>query len=177
MVIVFLAGHIEFSGLIRDLGSSCVQYGLELSPDFLMVGKTLMTVEGIARQIYPELDLLTEVEPYFLELLARRYSPEKISSDLFYLATRLGTVASTLPVHAQEILDDMRRGRLSMEVREPTLARAAERLSIHRLCPAGGRRRPGPALPLAPVHAPVVERPARAARAAAHGAEPAQRTG
>ncbi len=121
-------GDIEFSGLIRDLASSCLQYGLELSPDFLMVGKALMTVEGIARQIYPELDLLAEVEPYFLELLARRYSPEKISSDLFYLATRLGAVASTFPLQAQEILDDMRQGRLSLEVREPSLARAADRI-------------------------------------------------
>jgi len=119
---------IEFSGLIRDLASSCMRYGLELSPDFLMVGKALMTVEGIARQIYPDLDLLAEVEPYFFELLVRRYSPEKISSDLFYLATRLGAVASTLPVQAQEILDDMRQGRLSLEVREPSLARAADRI-------------------------------------------------
>ncbi|MBN1654809.1 MAG: AarF/ABC1/UbiB kinase family protein [Deltaproteobacteria bacterium] len=121
-------GDIEFSCLIRDLASSCVQYGLELPPDFLMVGKALMTVEGIARQIYPDLDLLAEVEPYFLELLARRYSPEKISNDLFYLATRLGTAAKTLPVQAQEILDEMRQGRLSLEIREPTLTRTADRL-------------------------------------------------
>lgn len=121
-------GDIDFSGLIRDLASSSIKYGLELSPDFLMVGKALMTVEGIAREICPELDLLEEVEPYFLQLLAKRYSPEKISSDLLYLATRLSTTASTLPVHIQEILEDLRQGRLSLEIREPTLSQAADHL-------------------------------------------------
>jgi predicted unusual protein kinase regulating ubiquinone biosynthesis (AarF/ABC1/UbiB family) len=33
-----------------------------------MLGKSLMTVEGVGKEMYPELDLLEEVRPYFTEL-------------------------------------------------------------------------------------------------------------
>ena len=37
--------------------NGAVKYGLEVPPDFVLVGKALMTVEGIGKQIYPELDV------------------------------------------------------------------------------------------------------------------------
>jgi ubiquinone biosynthesis protein len=93
-----------------------------------MMGKALMTVEGIGKQIFPELDLLAEAKPYFTELAWNRYSPEKISQDLMHIGTRLLTAASELPTHMQEILGDLRQGRLRIETRDPTLAAATNRL-------------------------------------------------
>ncbi len=121
-------GDFEFSGLIRDLGSAASRYGLEIPPDFLMVGKTLVTVEGVGRQIYPEIDVIKEVEPFFVDMLTNRYTPERIGNDLVLLATRLGTAAKTFPLYSQEILEDIRKGRLSVEVKEPSLSRAADKL-------------------------------------------------
>ena len=47
-----------------------------------MVGKTLMTVEGVGKEIYPELDVFSEVKPYFMRLFWQRYSPEKLSEEM-----------------------------------------------------------------------------------------------
>jgi ubiquinone biosynthesis protein len=95
-----------------------------------MMGKTLMTMEGIGRQIYPELDLVEVAKPHFLKLLEDRYSPEKISGELIRVVARLSTAASTVPVHAQEILDNIRKGDLSLEIRVPNLILAADRLGV-----------------------------------------------
>ncbi len=121
-------GDIDFANITADLGSLSMKYGLEVPPDFLMMGKALMTVEGIGKQIYPELDLLEEAKPYFTELAWHRYSPEKISQDLMHLGTRLLTAASDLPIHMQEILGDLRQGRLRIETRDPALSAATDRL-------------------------------------------------
>jgi ubiquinone biosynthesis protein len=121
-------GDIQFSELIRDLAGAGVRYGIELPPDFVMVGKALMTVEGIARQIYPGLDVAAEVRPYLTEVLGARYSPERITSDLLQLATRFGATAADLPGVAEDILDDLRQGRLTLEVRQPSLQHSQERL-------------------------------------------------
>jgi len=43
--------------------------------EMLMVGKSLMTVEGIGKAIYPELDVFVEARPFFLKLVWQRYSP------------------------------------------------------------------------------------------------------
>ncbi len=117
---------IQLSAMIRDLVGGAVKYGIEIPPDFLMVGKALMTIEGIGKEIYPQLDVFEEVKPYFLQLVWQRYSPEKISTELVRTATRLGTAAADLPLQAQEVMDDLRKGRLTIRVREPQLTLVAD---------------------------------------------------
>jgi ubiquinone biosynthesis protein len=119
---------IEFAQLMRDLGGNAVRYGIEVPAEFVMVGKALMTVEGIARQIYPQMNVAAEVRPYMGEILGARYSPERLTSDLMHLASRFGSTAADLPGVAEDILEDLRQGRLTLEVRQPTLQQASERL-------------------------------------------------
>jgi ubiquinone biosynthesis protein len=119
---------VEFAELIRDLAKGAVRYGIEIPPDFMLVGKALMTIEGIARQIYPELNVAAEVKPYVTSILGARYSPERITNDLLHLATRLGSTATELPGLADDILEDLRQGRLTLEIRQASLLLAQDRL-------------------------------------------------
>jgi ubiquinone biosynthesis protein len=119
---------IEFSELIRDMARCALEYGIEVPAEFAMVGKALMTVEGIARQIYPGLNIADEVRPYLVGVIGARYSPERITNDLVHLATRLGSTATELPALAEDIIEDLRQGRLTVEVRQTNLVQAQERL-------------------------------------------------
>jgi len=119
---------IELSGLLRDLIGGAVKYGLEVPPDFMLVGKALMTVEGIGKQIYPELDVFEEVKPYFLRLLWMRYSPEKLSHELIRGMSRLGGAAADMPLQLGEILEDLRRGDLVLTVNDQLMPGALDRL-------------------------------------------------
>ena len=74
--------EIELSSLIRDLVRGATTYGLEIPPDFMLVGKALMTIESVGKQIDPELDVFEESKPLFLELLRKRYSPERLGMEL-----------------------------------------------------------------------------------------------
>ena len=112
---------IQISGLIQDLGGGATRYGLEIPPDFLMVGKALMTIEGVGKEIYPELDVFEEMKPYFMRLLWARYSPERVTHDLVRTMTRISGAATDLPLLSQEVLDDLRKGRLEVRFREPML--------------------------------------------------------
>ena len=121
-------GEIELSAMIRDLVQGATKYGIEIPADFLMVGKALMTVEGVGKEIYPELDVFEEVKPYFLELLKRRYSPERITEDLLSTAIRLSGAANEVPMQLREVLDDLRKGSLSLEVKEPSIRGSTDQL-------------------------------------------------
>jgi len=112
---------IQISRLVQDLGTGATKFGLEIPPDFLLVGKALMTVEGVGKEIYPELDVFQEMKPYFMRLMWARYSPERLTQDLVRTMTRISGAATDLPIQTQEVLDDLRRGRLEMRMREPNL--------------------------------------------------------
>ncbi|MEY4575444.1 MAG: hypothetical protein RL701_147 [Pseudomonadota bacterium] len=119
---------VAFADLIRDLSSATLKYGIETPTELLMVGKAIMTVEGIARQIYPALDVVAEIRPYFAEIVGYRYSPERLASDLLHVVARFANAASDFPARADEILEDLRHGRISAVIRQPSLVHAAERL-------------------------------------------------
>lgn len=120
---------IEMSALVRDLVRAATKYGMEVPPDFVLVGKTLMTVEGIGKEIAPDLDIMEESRPVFLEILKKRYSPERLGSDLLRRLDRLGAITNTLPEQVQEVLDDLRLGRLSVRASSGDLLIAAETIA------------------------------------------------
>lgn len=119
---------IEMSALVSDLVYGAVKYGIEMPPDFLLVGKALMTVEGIGKQIYPELDVFEETKPYFMKLMWLRYSPEKIGHELMRSMSRLGGAAADMPLQLSEIFDDLRKGKLVLKTRDTELPHALDRL-------------------------------------------------
>lgn len=119
---------LELSDMIRDLVRGATKYGIEIPADFLMMGKALMTVEGVGKEIDPELDAFEEAKPLFTELLRKRYSPERLGTELLRRLERLSGATGQLPDQLMEILDDLRLGRLQLKTEDPTLLAAADRL-------------------------------------------------
>jgi len=119
---------IEASVFIRDLLQLSAKYGLEIPTDFVLVAKSMMTVEGIGKQIDPSLDLFAESQPLFLNLLKRRYSPERLGLLLLKRVERLGAATSNLPQQLQDVLEDLRLGRLLIHTEDASHREASDRL-------------------------------------------------
>ena len=119
---------IELSAMIRDLVQGATKYGLEIPPDFMLVGKALMTVEGVGKEIDPTLDVFEEAKPLFVEILRKRYSPERIGNELLRRLERLSGATYNMPQQMQEVLDDLRLGRLEIRTLDPNSPKSADRL-------------------------------------------------
>lgn len=115
---------IEMSAMIRDLIRGGTKFGVEIPTDFVMMGKSLMTIEGIGKEIDPDFDVYEEAKPIFTELLRKRYSPERMGNELLRRIERLGGASYNLPQRIEEVLDDLRLGRLQLTSvdKEKTLA-------------------------------------------------------
>ncbi len=120
--------EIDLSSMIRDLVQGALKFGLEIPPDFMMVGKSLMTLEGIGKSLDPDLDVLGEASPYFTELLKKRYSPERIGNDLIRGVEQLSRAGYDMPLQLREVLDDLRLGRLAIRTLDPQMQVSADRL-------------------------------------------------
>jgi ubiquinone biosynthesis protein len=120
--------EIDLSAMIRDLVQGAMKYGLEIPTDFMMVGKALMTIEGIGKQLDPDLDVFGEAQPYFVKLLKQRYSPQRIGNELIRGVEQLSRAGYDVPLQAREVLEDLRLGRLLVKAPDPTLPAATDRL-------------------------------------------------
>lgn len=120
--------EIEVSLLIRDIIGGATKFGLEIPPEFLMLGRTLMTIEGVGKQMHPDLDVFSEIQPFFVRLVKDRYSPERLSNNMMRTLSRFGERAGNMPDQLAEILEDLRRGDMTIVTRDPELPRATDLL-------------------------------------------------
>ncbi len=123
---------IDVGALLRDLIGGAMRYGIEIPPDFMMLGKALMTLDGIGKELDPDLDILGEATPFFTELLMKRYSPQRIGNELMRGVEQLSRAGYDMPIQLREVLDDLRLGRLAIRTPDAALALATERLG-HRV--------------------------------------------
>jgi ubiquinone biosynthesis protein len=120
--------ELELSAMIRDLVQGAMKYGLEIPPDFMLVGKALMTIEGIGKELDPDLDVLGEASPYFMNIMKQRYSPERLGNELWRGMEQLSRVGYDVPMQVREVLDDVRLGRLSVKFENAALDAVTDRL-------------------------------------------------
>jgi ubiquinone biosynthesis protein len=119
---------IEMSAMIRDLVRGGTKFGVEIPTDFVMTGKALMTIEGIGKEIDPDFDVYEEAKPIFTDLLRKRYSPERMGNELLRRIERLGGAGYNLPQQIEEVLDDLRFGRLQITSVDAEKTQSIERL-------------------------------------------------
>ncbi|HEY1696846.1 MAG TPA: AarF/ABC1/UbiB kinase family protein [Polyangiaceae bacterium] len=120
--------EISLAAMLRDLVQGAIKYGLEIPTDFMLVGKALMTVEGIGKQIDPDLDVFGETAPYFFELMRKRYSPVRLGNELWRGVEQLSRAGYDMPMQVRDVLEDLRLGRLNVRAEDPNLPTAADRL-------------------------------------------------
>ncbi|HEX4478380.1 MAG TPA: AarF/ABC1/UbiB kinase family protein [Polyangiaceae bacterium] len=119
---------IEMSSLIRDLVQGSMKFGIEVPTDFVLVGKALMTTEGVGKALLPDLDVFEEARPLFVELMKKRYSPERLGNELIRRLERLSGATSNLPEQMRDVLDDLRFGRLTVRTSDADAGSASDRL-------------------------------------------------
>lgn len=66
---------ISFGQLLVQLFRTAGRFDMEVQPSLVLLQKTLLNVEGLGRQLYPELDLWQTALPYLENWNAKRLSP------------------------------------------------------------------------------------------------------
>ncbi len=114
--------------MLTDLVEGATQFGIEIPPDFLMAGKALLTLDGIGKELDPDLDVLGAAYPHFTQYLRQRLAPEQLAGDLARGAMRAAAMARDVPSHLREVLDDLRQGRLEVRTAETRLGPSIDQL-------------------------------------------------
>ena len=114
-------GKLDLGQLLMDLNNMLRTHHIKLPSDLALMFKTMVTAEGTARQLYPELDVIAEIEPFISQLGVDRWSPSQVWRRFtrqlrFYLKLQ-----SSLPGSIQRILQKMEQGELDIRFRHENL--------------------------------------------------------
>jgi len=89
--------EIEFGAFFRDLIELALRHHVRLPPDYTMTFKALVTMEGVAKQLVPHLDMLAAARPYVTTLVAERYDPRRLVQDGYEVLRDLSESVGDLP--------------------------------------------------------------------------------
>ena len=70
--------EIKFGEMLLYLFEETRIYNLSLPASLLLLHKTLLNIEGLGRQIYPDLDLWTTAKPFIQQWINKKYNPANL---------------------------------------------------------------------------------------------------
>jgi ubiquinone biosynthesis protein len=128
--------EISFGQLLLRLFQTARAFNMEIQPQLLLLEKTFLHIEGIGRQLYPQLDLWDTAKPFIerwlSEQLGIRALARGMKKNLPYIAEHL----PDLPQLAFKALNRIANNELKVELRSTQLEvlkneiRSANRRSI-----------------------------------------------
>ena len=71
-------------------------------------------LDGIARELCPNMDIVEKVTPYAQRLLGNRLSPERISEDLLRVIQHAQVALQDVPIHLSQLMSDVEGGNLKI---------------------------------------------------------------
>lgn len=73
---------ISFGHVLLSLFRTARRFDMEVQPQLVLLQKTLLNIEGLGRQLYPELDLWTTAHPFLERWLKKRFHPKTLWGEL-----------------------------------------------------------------------------------------------
>lgn len=73
---------ISFGYVLLNLFRTARRFEMEVQPQLVLLQKTLLNIEGLGRQLYPDLDLWNTAHPYLERWLKNRFHPKNLWREL-----------------------------------------------------------------------------------------------
>jgi ubiquinone biosynthesis protein len=73
---------ISFGQVLMRLFQTARRFNMEVQPQLVLLQKTLLNIEGLGRQLYPELDLWSTAQPFLERWMRERVSPKTLIGNL-----------------------------------------------------------------------------------------------
>jgi len=126
--------EISFGQVLLRLFEVARRFQMTVQPQLILLQKTLLQIEGLGRQLYPDLDLWKTAQPILREWAADRLSGRNLASQLRRQLPDLSEALRMLPQILQQAVQQASDGNLRLKVEQPGIEelRAELRASARR---------------------------------------------
>ena len=99
---------ISFGMVLLGLFQTARRFNMEVQPQLILLQKTLLNIEGLGRQLYPDLDLWKTGKPYLENWMRERMGPKAVARSIKEQAPDW---IEKLPQLPQLIFDNLQQNR------------------------------------------------------------------
>ena len=101
--------EISFGHVLLNLFNTARRFNMEVQPQLVLLQKTLLYVEGLGRQLYPQLDLWETAKPFLEEWMMNQVGPQALVNAI---KDRAPFWAEKLPELPELLYDSLKQGKV-----------------------------------------------------------------
>jgi ubiquinone biosynthesis protein len=120
--------EISFGQVLMGLFETAQRFGISIQPQLLLLHKTLLQIEGLGRQLYPDLDLWKTAQPIMKTWMRKRVSPLSILKNFRAHAPEFSEAMSVLPELMHRAVQLAADGKLLLPVKDQDAERMQQEL-------------------------------------------------
>jgi ubiquinone biosynthesis protein len=110
-------GHLDMAAIISTGMQLLRENGLVLPADLSLLFRVMLQLQGIGRDLNTEVRVTQLLEPHMKKLLAERYDPRRVARHAGRTFRGWDRLASSLPGDIDDIVHQIRTGKLGLDFR------------------------------------------------------------
>jgi len=107
---------IKIGRLFSEFIELLTHHRIHFPPDYMMLAKALVVMEGVGRQLDPNFNMVSHMRPYVNRLLIERFSPKNISTQASRIAVAYTSLAKNLPHDIKEFINRLNRNQFKIDL-------------------------------------------------------------
>ena len=121
--------EISLAEVLVKLFRTAQRYELTLQPQLILLQKTLLNIEGVGRQLDPQIDIWAVAKPVLEKILVERYSPQRLLGEFRKRLPEMVTHAPDMPQLLHAWLQQQVEGKHELAMRSRDVREVAQQLA------------------------------------------------
>jgi ubiquinone biosynthesis protein len=120
--------HISLGDAINELFTVAYKHQIRIPADLTLLGKALLTMEGMVERMDPDLSIIKMAEPFGKQLLKERYQPKRIAENLLNELFEYRELLKDFPKNIQDVKSVIKKGKVRVEISVPKLEESLKKM-------------------------------------------------
>ncbi len=113
--------EISFAQVLIRLFRVAQRFNVEIQPQMILLHKTLFNIEGLGRELYPQLDLWKTAHPVLKRWMDEQVGPSAMLDDLRLNLPQIRQSLRQLPMAIRQLAEQASSGSVKLDMESPEL--------------------------------------------------------
>ncbi|MBI2651422.1 AarF/ABC1/UbiB kinase family protein [Candidatus Woesearchaeota archaeon] len=119
---------VKISHVLEEVLDVSLNYAIRIPAPFVLFGKTVITLEGIALEYDPEFTIVESSKLFIKKFMRQRYNPANMLANFIKNIARFKKFADELPEQASRALKKIEKGNLKIDIEDTDIKKLSSEI-------------------------------------------------
>lgn len=110
--------NIRLSFVLEEVLDVALRYKIKIPLDFVLFGKTIITLEGVGLEYDPNFKFMDEIQPFAERLIIDRSNPKQAIGNFLKNMTRFRRFVTELPDKTDKLFQKIQSGKVKIDIED-----------------------------------------------------------